>query len=149
FEVGTTFLPRLEGYPRGNSVIGGASLWVLKGQSERELDGVWEVFKFINRTENAVAWHQGTGYFPVTNSAVKTLLDSGWFAEHPIRLTALLRIAAGSRLPAAEGVRLGEFVDIRDVVDTALEVALNGRVPVQRALDQAAARVNQVLAEYA
>ena len=149
FEVGTTFLPRLEGYPRGNSVIGGASLWVLKGQSERELDGVWEFFKFINRTENAVAWHQGTGYFPVTNSAVKTLLDSGWFAENPNSLTAFLQILTGSDHPAAQGVLLGQFVEIRDIVDTALEDALNGRVPVQRALDQAAARVNQVLADYA
>lgn len=148
FEVGTTFLPRLEGYPRGNSVIGGASLWVLRGQSEAELDAVWEFFKFINRTENAVAWHKGTGYFPVTNSAVKTLLDSRWFAENPNSITAFLQILTGTDEPATQGVLLGQFVEIRDIVDTALEDALNGRVSPQRALDDAAARVNQVLADY-
>lgn len=148
FEVGTTFLPRLEGYPRGNSVIGGASLWVLKGQSEAELDAVWEFFKFINKTENAVAWHQGTGYFPVSNSAVKTLLDSGWFSDHPNSITAFLQILTGTDDPAAQGVLLGQFVEIRDIVDTALEQALNGQVPVQQALDQAAAHVNQVLEDY-
>ncbi|TYB96656.1 MAG: ABC transporter substrate-binding protein [Kosmotoga sp.] len=153
FSVGTTFLPRIEGYPRGNSVIGGATLWVMKGHTEEEYEAVWEFLQYIMKTDVTMQWHKSTGYFPTTNSAVKALLDAGWFSENPNHLTAFLQILSGTRVPEAQGVRLGNFVAIRDVVDSAIEEALqytgnDYMGEAKRILDNATEKVNTILEEY-
>jgi len=148
FELGTTFLPRFEGYPRGNSVIGGATLWVLKGHSKKENAAVKEFLKWIIKPEVTMQWHKDTGYFPVTNSAVKRLLDEGWFSKHPNHLTAFLQILSGVKTPMSQGVRLGNFVEIRNIVQSALEKCFAGTVPPKAALDEAAKKANRVLKEY-
>ncbi|PTW03552.1 carbohydrate ABC transporter substrate-binding protein (CUT1 family) [Halanaerobium saccharolyticum] len=124
FEVGTTFLPRFEGQGIGNSVIGGASLWVMQGHSDEEYEAVVEFFKYLSKTDVTIQWHKDTGYFPSTNAAVKTLMDDRWFSDNPNYLTAFLQVLSGVQSPAANGVLLGNFVEIRDIVDTAVEESL-------------------------
>ena len=153
FNVGTSFLPRMEGYPRGNSVIGGATIWVLKGKSEAENKAVWEFLKYIIRPEVSLQWHKSTGYFPSSNTTVKLLMDEGWFASQPNHLTAFLQILSGSNIPEAQGVRVGNFVAIRDVVDSAVEKAVQYKgkdyeKEAKRILDDAAKECNNILREY-
>ncbi len=148
FEVGTSFLPIFEGYERGSSVIGGASLWVMDGHSDEEYQAIVEFFKYLNRAEVAVQWHKDTGYFPVTNSAVKSLMDEGWFSNNPNYLTAFLQVLTGVSTPKSNGVLLGNFVEIRDITDTAVEWAFTGLMTPEDALEEAAGEVNSVLEDY-
>lgn len=148
FQVGTSFLPRLEGYPRGNSVIGGATLWVMKGHSKKEYDAIWKFFKYLVRPEVSAQWHKDTGYFPSTNSAVKLLLDEGWFSKHPNHLTAFLQILTGVKTPQSRGVLLGPFVAIRQAFKTGLEKAIQGQLSPKKAMDQYAAESDRLLEEY-
>jgi sn-glycerol 3-phosphate transport system substrate-binding protein len=153
FRVGTSFLPRLPEYPRGNSVIGGATIWVLKGKPEAENKAVWEFLKYVMRPDVSKQWHQSTGYFPSSNTTVKLLMDEGWFADQPNHLTAFLQILSGADIPPAQGVRLGNFVAIRDVVDSAVEKAVQYRgtdyeKEAKRILDEAAKEANNILKEY-
>jgi sn-glycerol 3-phosphate transport system substrate-binding protein len=149
FNVGTTFYPRFEGYPVGNSVIGGGSLWVTKGQNEEQLRGVWEFFKYLSREDVAIQWHKGTGYFPVSLGALKTLLDEGWFSQDQAYLTAFLQILSGRRdTAAATGVRLGPFVAMREDFVSSLEKALAGQLSPEDALNEAAEKMNQKLQDY-
>jgi sn-glycerol 3-phosphate transport system substrate-binding protein len=150
FEVGTGFLPRLEGKPQGKSVIGGASLWVLKGKglSAQELDGIAKFFKYIGQPEQAAKWHEDTGYFPATHAAEKLLREQGWFKKHPNFETAFKQIQMGPDTPATRGVLLGNFVQIRDITDSTLEKAFSGQLSPQAALEEGAREVNKVLDEY-
>lgn len=150
FAVGTGFLPHLEGKPQGKSVIGGASLWVLKGKgrSAQELDAIAKFFKYIGQPEQSATWHQDTGYFPATHAAETLLRDQGWFKQHPNHETAFKQIQMGPDTPATRGVLLGNFVQIRDITDTALEKTFSGRLSPQAALDEAAREANKVLQEY-
>lgn len=150
FAVGTGFLPHLEGKPEGKSVIGGASLWVLKGKgrSARDLDAVAKFFSYIGQPEQAAKWHEDTGYFPATHAAERLLREQGWFKKHPNFETAFKQIQRGPDTPATRGVLLGNFVQIRDITDTALEKAFSGKLSPQAALDEAAREANKVLDEY-
>jgi len=149
FKVGTSFLPRFEGYPVGNSVIGGGSLWVTKGQSEEELRGVWELLKYLGQKDIAIQWHKGTGYFPVSGAALKSLLDEGWFSADQTFLTAFLQILSGRRDTAAStGVRLGPFVAMREIFRSDFEKALAGELSPKNALDEAAEKMNALLKDY-
>jgi sn-glycerol 3-phosphate transport system substrate-binding protein len=150
FRVGTGFLPRFEGYPRGNSVIGGASLWVTKGQSKEQLRAVWAFLKYLGQPKVAVEWHKGTGYFPTVNSAVQELMGEGWFSQDQNYLTAFLQILSGRRdTAAATGVRMGPFVQIREFENTAIEKAVSGQLSPKAALDQAARKADQLLGDFA
>ena len=148
FEVGTTFLPRFEGYGIGNSVIGGASLWVMQGHSDEDYAAVVEFFKYLSSTDVTIQWHKDTGYFPATNAAVKTLMDNRWFSDNPNYLTAFLQVLSGVQSPAANGVLLGNFVEIRDIVDTAVEEAFTGVSSADEALDKADDQADSVLEDY-
>lgn len=149
FEVGTTFLPRLQGdYPEGNSVIGGGSLWALEGHEPAEYDAAWEFLQYSFSPERAKIWHKETGYFPISNTAYEELQEEGWFEEEPNHATAFNQILGGADTPAARGVLLGNFVQIRDITGTAIEEALVNNMDPQAALDQAAEESNRVLEEY-
>ncbi len=150
FAVGTGFLPRIEGKPQGKSVIGGASLWVLKGKgrSPQELDAIAKFFKYIGQPEQSAKWHEDTGYFPATHAAEKLLRDQGWFKKNPNFETAFKQIQIGPDTPATRGVLLGNFVQIRDITDTALEKAFSGKLSPQAALDEGVREANKVLEEY-
>ncbi|MEC9490611.1 MAG: extracellular solute-binding protein, partial [Halanaerobiales bacterium] len=148
FEVGTTFLPRFEGYGIGNSVIGGASLWVMQGHSDQEYAAVVEFFDYLSSTDVTIQWHKDTGYFPATNAAVKTLMDNRWFSDNPNYLTAFLQVLSGVQSPAANGVLLGNFVQIRDIVDTAVEEAFTGVLSAEEALNKADRQADKVLQDY-
>lgn len=150
FDLGTAFLPRLEGYDEiGNNVVGGGCLWTMAGASEGELDAVWRFYQHLATPEMSILWHKGTGYFPATNEAVQALEEEGWFEENPNFRTAFDQILAGNNTPASAGVLLGDFVLIRDIVGAAIEdVVVNGVDP-QEAADFATQEANQVLADYA
>ncbi len=149
FKVGTGFLPIMEGYSKGSSVIGGATLWTMKGHSKEEYDAVWEFYKWIARPEVAVQWHKDTGYFPSSTLSVKMLEDEGWFKENPNFFTAFDQILSGERVPAAQGVLLGNFTEIRQHIIVAIEKATSGLMSPKDALDEAAKEANRILAEYA
>ncbi len=150
FPVGTGFLPRIEGQPAGKSVIGGASLWVLKGngRSKAEQDGIVRFFKFIALPEETAKWHEDTGYFPATKTAVTLLRKQEWFVKHPNHETAFKQIQEGPDTPNTRGVLLGNFVQIRNITDTAIEKALSGKLAPKEALDEAARESNKLLDEY-
>lgn len=149
FEVRTTFLPRLsDEYPRGNSLIGGNSLYVSNRVTDEELRVIFEFFKYLSRTDVAVYWHKNTGYFPATNAAVKALMDEGWFTQSPNHLTAFLQILSGkSDTNASAGMRMGPFAQAREWVRTALEKIANGE-DQRAALQYSADQINALLAEY-
>lgn len=150
FDLGTAFLPTLDGYERaGNNVVGGGCLWVMDGFDEAAYDGVWRFFQHLSSDEQAIVWHKGTGYFPATDAAVDALEAEGWFEENPNFLTAFEQILSGTNTPAAAGVLLGDFVTIRDIEDTAFEEVIVNNVDPKAALDAATAQANQILEDYA
>ncbi|MBZ0277704.1 MAG: extracellular solute-binding protein [Anaerolineae bacterium] len=150
FNLGTAFLPRLEGYEDaiGNNVIGGGCLWTMAGKSPEEYNAVWRFYQFLAQDAEAIVWHKGTGYFPVTNSAFDALDAEGWFTENPNFLTAFNQILMGNNTVAASGVILGDFVTIRDIVGAAIEEAVVNGVDAREALDSANAEINQLLEDY-
>jgi sn-glycerol 3-phosphate transport system substrate-binding protein len=154
FKVGTGFLPKMSGYQTGNSVIGGATIWTMKGLSQEKYKAIAEFLAYIAKTDVTIQWHNSTGYFPITNAAVKELLDTGSFCEDPNSLTAFLQILTGNvKDPAAIGVRLGGFVQIRDVVDSAIESAMQYKgtdyaQEAKKILDNAENQANKILSNY-
>ena len=149
FTWGTGPLPRLAGFPQGNSIIGGATLWVLKGAKPAEAKGVAQFFKFLASTENQAWWAGVTGYLPLTNAAVKAMEASGHFQKNPNQRTAIAQMTAGKTTPNSQGIRLGNFNSVRDAIEEQIENILSGKKTPKQGLDDAVAKSNDVLKEFA
>lgn len=147
FEVGTTFLPRPEWAPRGGTTIGGASLYIFK-DDQAKMDAAWEFVKYLSSTDNAIYWHKQTGYFPIRYSALRKLMNEGWFSENPNFLTAFIQVLTAKRTPATSGAIVGRFPQIRDIVDEAVTSIFADKMSVEEALDEAAKKANNVLKKY-
>ncbi|MGH7277099.1 MAG: sn-glycerol-3-phosphate ABC transporter substrate-binding protein UgpB [Candidatus Rokuibacteriota bacterium] len=149
FTWGTGPLPRMTGFPRGNSIIGGATLWVMTGARPEEYKGVAQFFGHLASTENQAWWAGVTGYLPLTNAAVKAMEASGHFQKHPHQRTAISQIQSGKTTPNSQGIRLGNFVSIRDAIEEQMENIFSGNKTPRQGLDDTVAKGNDILKEFA
>ncbi len=62
-----------------NSIIGGATLWVLQGKPAAEYKGVAKFLSYLASTPVQAKWHQETGYVPVTLAAAEVTEKDGFY----------------------------------------------------------------------
>lgn len=138
-----------------NSIIGGASFWVMQGgpnapRSDAEQRGIAEFFAYLARPDVAGKWHMDTGYLPITRTGFEAARATGFYnqpanvgAEVPIEQMLRGRTTENNR-----GIRLGGFVQIRDIWQEEMEKAFQGQQTPQQALDAMTTRGNQVLRNF-
>lgn len=150
FEVGFAPLPYYDDVidePK-NSIIGGATLWVLNGKSDDVYKGAAEFFTYLSQPEVQADWHQFTGYLPITNAAYELGQEQGYYDANPGSSVAIEQITRGTPTANSKGVRFGNLSQIRTLVDEEFEAMLAGQKTAQEALDSAVARGNEVLREF-
>ncbi len=150
FEFGVGMLPYyddVEGAPQ-NSIIGGASLWVLQGQSEEEYKGVAKFFTYLSSPEVQAWWHQETGYLPITTAAYELTKKQGFYEKNPGTDTAINQITFKPPTAASKGLRLGNFVQIRDIINEELEEIFSGNKTPEEGLSDAVERSNDLLEQF-
>ncbi len=141
------YWPHIEGAPQ-NSIIGGASLWVLRGHKPEEYKGVAKFFSFLSSPEVQARWHQETGYLPITPAAWELTKKQGFYEKNPGTETAILQITNKPPTANAKGLRFGNFVQIRDIIEEEMEAVFQGKKSAQEALDSAARRGNELLRQF-
>ncbi len=149
FDWGTGRLPRLAGYPQGNSIIGGTTIWAMKGHKPAEYKGMAQFFKFLGDDEQQAWWHQVTGYLPISQSAVRKLEADGWFKKHANHFTAFDQISSGKTTPNSQGIRIGNYQGVRDALEVELENVVAGNKSAKQGLDDAVKKGSELLREFA
>ena len=141
------FYPDVAGAPQ-NSIIGGASLWVMGGKKAEEYKGVAKFFAFLSDTDRQVDLHTKSGYLPITKAAYEKVKASGFYKEKPYLETPLIQLTNKAPTENSRGLRLGNMVQMRDMWAEEFEAALNGSKPAKQALDDAVNRGNAVLRQF-
>jgi sn-glycerol 3-phosphate transport system substrate-binding protein len=150
FKWSVHFLPYwddVKGAPQ-NSIIGGASLWVMGGKTPNVYKGVAEFFNFLSKPENQMFWHVGTGYLPITMAAYEMTKKSGFYNEHPEAEVAIKQLTNKPPTANSKGLRFGNFVQGREVIEEELEAAFEGKKSAKEALDEAVKRGNEILRRF-
>jgi len=150
FEFGQTMLPldtAVADAPQ-NSIIGGATLWVLRGGAPTEHDCTAEFLSFLSTPENQAFWHQQTGYVPITRAAHALSREQGYYETNPGTDTAIKQLSLNPPTPNSKGLRFGNFVQVRDVINAELEAVWAGSKTAREALDNAVARGNALLRRF-
>ena len=136
-----------EGAPQ-NTIIGGASLWVMQGHEAEEYKGVAEFLNFLSSTDIQAKWHQDTGYLPITSSAGDKTKADGFYEKNPGTDIAVIQMTAKAPTANSKGLRLGSFDQIRGIIDEELEGIWSGDKSAQEAMDSAAERGNALLRRF-
>jgi sn-glycerol 3-phosphate transport system substrate-binding protein len=135
-------------YKKQNTVVGGATLWVLKGQKAADYKGVARFMSFIAEPHQQMWWHVTTGYLPITQTSIKNLEAGYHFKKNPEQWTALSQLS-NAPTPRSLGHRLGNFAQIRDAIEAELELIFAGKKSAKDGLDAAVAKGNEILKEFA
>jgi len=150
FNYGVGMMPYDETVPNApqNAIIGGASLWVMKGKDEATYKGVASFMQFLTQPEIAAEWHQKTGYLPITTAAYELTRQQGFYEKNPGADIATRQMLNKPPLPFTKGMRLGNMPQIRTIVDEELEGVWTGKKTPQAALDNAVKRGNLLLRRF-
>ena len=141
------YWPDVAGAPQ-NSIIGGATLWVMQGKPKDHYKGVAEFFTYLSSPEVQADWHQSTGYVPITLAAFDLTKKQGFYEKNPGRDIAVLELTNKPPTENSKGLRLGNYVQIRDIEDEELEAVWAGKKTAKEALDSAVARGNELLRRF-
>lgn len=150
FEIGTGMMPYwpdVKGAPQ-NSIIGGATLWVLRDRPREEYKGVARFFAYLSQPGVQAAWHQNTGYLPITRAAFELTKSQGFYERNPGSAISFEQVTLNPPTENSKGIRLGSFVLIRGAIEDELEQAFAGQKSAQAALDSAVERGNKLLRQF-
>jgi sn-glycerol 3-phosphate transport system substrate-binding protein len=140
------YYPDVPGAPQ-NTVIGGASLWVLSGKNSADYKGVAQFFNFISSPDVQSAGHKRTGYLPTTNAAFALTEKSGFYKENPgtdVAPNQMIRKTTDK----SRGIRLGNYAQIRTIEDEELEQVWAGKKSAKEGLDAIVSRGDELLARF-
>ena len=140
------FYPDVPGAPQ-NTVIGGASLWVMSGKKAEEYKGVAKFFTYLSDPNVQAVNHQRTGYLPITTEAYTITEKSGFYKQNPgtdVSVTQMIRKVTDK----SRGIRLGNFVQIRTVIDEEMEQVWSGKKTAADALGSAKKRGDELLERF-
>ena len=150
FEFGTSLLPYwpdVKGAPQ-NTIIGGASLWVLTGHKPEEYKGIAAFFNYLSKPEVQAEWHQGTGYLPITMAAYELTKKQGFYEKNPGTETALKQMTLNKPTENSKGLRFGDHAQTREIVYNEFEAIFDGKKTAKEGLDDAVAEGNKLLRKF-
>jgi len=152
FDWGVTMLPYYKGTPGApkNSIIGGASFWVMTSpkRTPEEYKAVAEFFAYISRPEVDAKWHMDTGYVPITLAGFALASGQGYYIKNPGADIPFRQLTLTEPTENSMGLRLGNMPEIRVIMQEEMEKAFQGQQTAKQALDNAVQRGNVVLRNF-
>ncbi len=150
FDWGVATLPYyadVKGAPQ-NTIIGGATLWVLTQKNKDVYKGIAKFFTFLSSPEVQSEWHQKTGYVPITLAAYELTKSQGFYEKNPGTDIAIKELTNKPPTANSKGVRFGNFVQIRNIIDEELETVWSGQKTAKQALDDAVKRSDEQVEKF-
>jgi sn-glycerol 3-phosphate transport system substrate-binding protein len=140
------YYPDVSGAPQ-NTIIGGASLWAMTGKKKEEYQCVGRFFAYLSQPEIQATWHQDTGYLPITLAAYELTKKSGFYTRNPGTDVSVQQMIVKTT-DKSRGLRLGNMVQIRAIMEEELETVWGGKKTAKQALDDAVRRGNEQLERF-
>lgn len=147
-EITLSLTPMYDGYERHNTFVGGAGIYFMKGHKEDEIAGGRAFLDFLRKPEQQLSFAAATGYVPVTKAALDTVAGmADGAAKFP---TAAIGVESMSAPGTADtrGIRLGFYLQFRQMWIEEVQKAFAGEKTAQVALDDAKMRGDELLRRF-
>lgn len=139
---------KLSGAPQ-NTVVGGASLWVMKSVPADHYAGIAEFLKFMMSGKAQAYWARNTGYVPVTQAGFKQLKSEGFYRKQHGAMVAIDELSNKTPRPWTMGIRLGYMPQLRQIERNEMEAVFAGNKSAKAALNEAKRQGDKLLAQFA
>jgi sn-glycerol 3-phosphate transport system substrate-binding protein len=146
-EIGVGALPGVPG-GTGASLLINRGLWVLNLRPDEEQEAAWKFVKWLMEPEQQAEWFAGTGYLPVSHTAVDLPAAKDVIAEYPQFQVPLDLYLNTPTTPAALYALLAPFWRVDQAVYQEVEAMLAGTKDPDQAIEDAAAESNRIIEEY-
>jgi sn-glycerol 3-phosphate transport system substrate-binding protein len=131
-----------------NTIIGGASLWVMTGKKPNDYKGVAKFLSYLADPQRQAQWHQQTGYLPISPVAYEITKKAGFYEKNPGTDISVRQMTLNQPAPYTRGLRFGSMPQVRDVIEEEMENMLAGKQDAKTALDNAVRRGNELLVRF-
>ncbi|MCS7202662.1 MAG: sn-glycerol-3-phosphate ABC transporter substrate-binding protein UgpB [Dictyoglomus sp.] len=152
FKWGASFLPYYDDFLSKpyNSIIGGASLWVMRrpNMNPEEYRGVIDFFNYLKRPEIDGWWHMVTGYVPVTYGGYEYANKQDFYKQNPVGKIPIVQLTRTNPTPNTRGLRLGNLPAIRIVIYEEVEKLFQNKQDVRSTINNIMERGNKILREF-
>ncbi|MFV0301058.1 MAG: sn-glycerol-3-phosphate ABC transporter substrate-binding protein, partial [Paracoccus sp. (in: a-proteobacteria)] len=85
---------------------------------------------------------------PITTAAYDLSQQQGYYEANPGADTAIKQITLNAPTPNSKGLRFGNYVQVRTIIDEEFEALLGGSKDAQGALDAVVERGNKLIEEF-
>ncbi len=150
FNFGTTYLPFWKKFIKegAQTFIGGAALFVFSGKSDEKYKGIAKFLQFLTNPKNQYFWHKSTGYVPITKAAYALAKKDGYYKRVPDAQIGILQLSLPTQ-KWTKGYRLGNYVQIREVMTVEFENIFNGKKTAKQALGDIDRKGDKLLKRFA
>ncbi len=140
-------LPALPG--KGGVPVGGGGMWIVgEDKSPEEIAASWEFLKFLVQPAQQAAWHLGTGYIPIRESAADQPEVQARWDERPQFRVPFDQLLAGTTNRASAGAAVGPYKEVRDIYRKAWERLFVSDADAKKVLADAERDANDVIDDY-
>jgi sn-glycerol 3-phosphate transport system substrate-binding protein len=98
--------------------------------------------------EQQAEWFAGTGFVAVRKSSYDLPAVTQAVARHPVFMVPVDQLRRGPDTPATRGALIGPFPQVREALAQNIEQMILQSKDPDKALDDAAAQANQIIADY-
>jgi sn-glycerol 3-phosphate transport system substrate-binding protein len=93
-------------------------------------------------------WHMATGYVPITQAAYDMTKKSGFYEKNPGLELPIKQLTNKAPTANSKGLRFGNFVQGRTVIEEEMESVFAGKKDAKTALNDAVKRGNALLRQF-
>lgn len=120
---------------RGAPYVSGAALWATSGHTKEQDKATMSFLSFLAQPVIASAWHQRTGFLPLTDAAFRTG-DAAFYDRIP-GARQLVDSMRNVKDPNSRGFRLRNYPQIEPILSREFDAALSAKTPPVEALTKA------------
>ena len=150
FKFAAGYMPYEKGTESpANSLIGGGTLFVLKGQTDENNKAIATFLDYLTQVPQQLYWHKETGYVPISLKAYEAAKAEGYYDENPHQELAILQLdRGGAPGPFNRGFRFGYASQVYDVMSEELERVWSGETDVDTALSDSVRRGDEIIERF-
>jgi sn-glycerol 3-phosphate transport system substrate-binding protein len=118
------------------------------GKKKEEYKGVAKFLTFLSQPDVQAEFSQATGYLPITMAAYELTKKSGFYDKNPGAELAVKQLTNKAPTANSRGLRFGNYVQGREVIEEEMEAVFAGTKDAKAALDDAVRRGNDILRKF-
>jgi sn-glycerol 3-phosphate transport system substrate-binding protein len=146
-EFGVAAVPGVPG-GTGAPFVFGRNLFIFNLRPQEEQEAAWKFVKWLMEPEQQAEWFAGSGYLPISHSAVDQPAAKDIIAKYPLYQVALDLYLNSPTTPAALNTLLGPIWQVTEAINQGVEAMLSGTKEPDKALEEAAAESDRIIEEY-